>query len=371
MKYIFVADNDDYISDLIWQMRRVKNVEILSAENPRIKAINQNDKFYIPSDTVYPLIRSFVDKSIKKIIDNFRNKYEFRKTLSGLFPDFIFSKTNLSELKNYIFNDNNKYIVKPISGFMGAGARMISINTDLQTISIEIEEELKKFSGMYPNIFSNELIIEEYIKGRNEYAVDMYYNEDGNPVIINIYCHPAAKRKEYLQMLYYTNKKIFEDFYEQIISFFKKLNKIIHATSFPIHAEFKLDKKRHLIPVEFNTCRFGGMGLTDLTYYAFKFHPIKAFFDDFEPDWASLWQKYQKETFCWVLGYNGANLDTNKYHPDHNKFKDFLPKSSSLLAYKKLDYTKSPGFALAYLSTINNKDIENILNIEFRDCFIH
>lgn len=370
MKYIFVAKNGDYISDLVLSLQKNDDIKIIFAEELRLNKIKGSDKFYIPSDTVYPLVRQCIDIKRQKAIDVFRNKYEFRMEIANLFPAFTFAKISLSELENYSFNDDESYIVKPVVGFMGAGARVINKTSNLQKISIEIEDELKKFSNLYPNIFSNEIIIEQYVDGCDEYAVDMYYNEKGKPVILNIYCHPAAKRHEYLQMLYYTNKTIFERFYQQLISFFEDLNQVNHVISFPIHAEFKMNRSQKLIPIEFNTCRFGGMGLADLTYYAFGFNPIKAFFDDFSPDWDSLWAKYPEENFCWVLGYNAADLDINAYRPSHEKFRKLLPISSKLLAYKKLDYTKSPGFALAYLSCKEKKDLEDIVNIEFNDCFV-
>jgi hypothetical protein len=178
-----------------------------------------------------------------------------------------------------------------------------------------------------------------------------------------------AKRKEYLQMLYYTNKTIFDRFYEQLITFFADLNKFLEVESFPIHAEFKLDSSRRLIPVEFNTCRFGGMGLADLTFYAFNYNPIKAYFDDFVPDWQSIWSTRKKMNYCWILGYNAADLDTASLKPNHEKFKQLLPRNTQLLAYKELNHKKSAGFALAYLSTNNSEDIEKILSIEFNECF--
>ncbi|EKE01106.1 MAG: hypothetical protein ACD_21C00212G0002 [uncultured bacterium] len=41
--------------------------------------------------------------------------------------------------------------------------------------------------------------------------------------------------------------------------------------------------------IEVNSCRFGGMGLVDLTYHAFGFNPIKAYFDNFSSNWEEIW----------------------------------------------------------------------------------
>jgi ATP-grasp domain len=47
---------------------------------------------------------------------------------------------------------------------------------------------------------------------------------------------------------------------------------------FPIHAELKL-MKGELFPIEFNPMRFGGLGLGDLSYYAFGINPYKYYFE--------------------------------------------------------------------------------------------
>lgn len=203
MKYILLAKNNDYVSDLIWQLQDSAEVKIFFTDNLKIKEILGSDKFYIPSDTTYPLIRSLIDDKRQNIVDTLRDKHKFREKISTLFPNFTFDKINLAHLKNYVFKDSAKYIVKPVTGFMGAGARIISKDSNLQKVTIEIKEELRKFSNLYPNIFSDQVIVEQYIEGGDEYAVDMYYDANGKPVIVNIYCHPKAKRQEYLQMLYY------------------------------------------------------------------------------------------------------------------------------------------------------------------------
>lgn len=369
MNYVLLAKNGDYLSDLVLQLHSDNSIQVCFIEKLNSFGISDRDKFYIPSDTVYPLVRQYIDDNRKAIIDIFRDKYKFRMKIANLFPSFYFKKANLSELNDLIFPSSGKYIVKPVTGFMGAGAMVINNTSNLNVISSAIDEELKKFGHLYPNIFSNEVIIEQYIDGGNEYAVDMYYDENGIPVIINIYCHPEARRREYLQMLYYTNKGIFEKFYDELMVFFEKLNTELKILSFAIHAEFKLNASQQLIPIEFNPCRFGGMGLADLTYHAFTFNPVKSFFDSFHPKWDRIWDRHNKDTFCWILGYNPADYDLKNYKPDHEKFKHILP-SSSLIAYKELDFTKMPGFALAYLRIEQEEDLHSILSIEFNNCFI-
>ncbi len=64
----------------------------------------------------------------------------------------------------------------------------------------------------------SQFILEDFIDGE-EYAVDMFFDSKGNPHIINIYYHPIPKYSEYLHMLYYTNKEVFEKVYDKAMGF--------------------------------------------------------------------------------------------------------------------------------------------------------
>jgi len=49
MKYIFIAKNNDYISDLVWQLNKYDGIQILFAETLTLSELTEADKFYIPS----------------------------------------------------------------------------------------------------------------------------------------------------------------------------------------------------------------------------------------------------------------------------------------------------------------------------------
>lgn len=371
MHYIITADNNDYLSPLVLKFKREQNIDFFAAKEFVASGLQVQpiDKFYIPSDLVYPQVRIQIDAARQHIIDSFRDKYKFRQLLSGIFPQFSFQCMTLTELSSFKIANNKKFIVKPAVGFMGVGARVIDATTDLENVRNAITQELAKYASIYPGLFSCEVIVEEYIGDGDEYAVDMFYGEDGSVNIVNIYCHPEARRQEYLQMLYYTSQDIFAKYYIPIVDFFVALNKKLKITSLPIHAEFKLDATGNLVPIEFNSCRFGGMGLADLTYYAFSFSPIKAYFDNHQPDWQKIWQQHEGKYFCWILGYNAADFDVKTLQPNHEKFLQMLPQNAQVLAYEKLDHTKLPGFALAYLVCDHKEDLEAILAIEFNEVF--
>jgi hypothetical protein len=373
MNYIIVSSHGEYVSKLLLACKDDAEIRVLTADQAVANkiVITAKDKIYFSSDTIFNKIKFILDEDKIVIIEELRNKYEFRKKIAPLFPDFYFEKINLAALTKckLDFDLHERYFIKPLTGFMGGCARVVERNTDLPKLVAAIENELLKFSQLYPNLFANEFLIEQYIGDLDEYAVDMFYDASGKPVIINIYCHPVARRVEYLQMLYYTSKQIFDQYHEKVRHFFNDFNQDLAVKSFPIHAEFRLNKEGDLIPIEFNPGRFGGMGLADLTYYAFNFHPVKAYFADTKPNWQEILAVNSNRIFCWVLAYNAADRDLKKYAPNHEKFKKMLPHSANLLNYQELNYQTNPAFAIVYLSLTDEKDLQEILQLEFNDCF--
>ncbi|MGH7245491.1 MAG: ATP-grasp domain-containing protein, partial [Candidatus Levyibacteriota bacterium] len=347
MKYIITSKG--FISQNLTGLAELNDIKVLSDEALRKDSITltAKDVVYIPSENALEAVLSHMgDKKTKLAVEILKDKYACRKILKSLFPSFYFRKISLHNLKDFPIPKKKKLVIKPAKGFFGAGVRIIDTKTNLTALQKDIAQEIAKYSAFYSEsvLSKEELLIEEYITGE-EYAVDMYYNKEGKPVIMNIFHHPIPKYSEYFNVLYYTNKKTFEKFHNKLVKFFTLLNKHLHAKSFAIHAEFKYTKNQ-LIPVEFNPLRFGGWGLADLTQYAFGINPFDAFFKNTSPDWNTIWKTKKDDYFCWVLAYNGKGVDIKKMQPNHAMFQKDL---KTILHYNKLDYKKNPVFANAYI----------------------
>lgn len=361
MKRIITAAQSDYLSPLVTKLREELDIHFCTTDDVigLGDTIVQGDQIYLPSDTIYAAIQPHFDRYWQALIEPFRDKYQFRQKLSAQFPDFFFDKVSLSALADYSFDfaKSSRYIVKPTIGFMAGGTKVIDAKSDLSVVAAEISTELAAFNQLYPNIFSDELIIEAHIGDGEELAVDMYYDCDGKPVILNIYSHPMATNPAYAQLLYYTGKAVFDRYYQTLIEFFSTFNANNEIRQFPIHAEFKLDAKGQLVPIEFNVCRFGGMGLADLTQYAFSFDAVKAYFDEAHIDWSEQLASKGDEYYGWFLAYNPTDGV-----PDHDAFRGWFSNHAKILAYQKLDHTRLPAFAIVYFCAQKPKMLQALLD---------
>ena len=153
----------------------------------------------------YPLIYANSENAITWVLDNlpesnlssyiklFKDKIEFREMLKELYPDFYFQAIGLEELKN-TSSDNIKFpvVIKPAVGFLSFGVHTVKDDKEWKDAIAALEREMKQAAQMYPEhvVNSSKFIIEEMIEGE-EFAIDAYYDRDGEPVILNIFQQKA------------------------------------------------------------------------------------------------------------------------------------------------------------------------------------
>nr|VFJ86344.1 MAG: ATP-grasp domain-containing protein [Candidatus Kentron sp. H]VFJ95340.1 MAG: ATP-grasp domain-containing protein [Candidatus Kentron sp. H] len=373
MNYVITGGN--FTSHLLYELEGRFGINILTEEELRGSDISfgRNDKLFVPSQSSLDIVMERMDDPERLHgIEELSDKYQCRSLMRPMFPDFEFSRMELSEMKKDTFSPGGKYVIKPEKGFFGIGVRTLEDPRDIHAITEEIRKELDANSRFFAgSIFSGEkMIIEEFIEG-DEYAVDMFYSEEGRPVIVSLAYHPLPRRKEYDHVLYYTNHRIFQAIVRQAESFFTRLNAILNLRAFPIHAEFRITEAGDLLPIELNPLRYGGFGMADLSYWSFGQCPYYSFFQDQPYDWDGIWDAYRRNRhYAWILAYNGTGIDTDgiAIKDIHAKLRRFIG-DEPLIHYQGLEHRTNPVFAIAYLAEEKEQQLEKWLDVEFRDFF--
>ena len=110
----------------------------------------------------------------------------------------------------------------------------------------------KKF---YPEAVVNtsKFIIEEYIQGE-EYAVDAYYDKNGNPVILNIFHHPFFNSKDVSDRIYVMSTDIMIKYMAKFAMLLKEIGDKNNIKNFPLHIELRVTEDERIIPIEVNQC---------------------------------------------------------------------------------------------------------------------
>jgi hypothetical protein len=342
-----------------------EGMEVISSSD-----LLQSDLFFTPemkvmitSEACIETIKGRVDDARKRAIEVLKDKYEFRKIVADIYPDFKFQLVGVEEITH--LKIDRKSVIKPVKGCFGTAVREIVPQTDMEALKSELLEELNQNGAVLSeDVLSKEaFLVEQYIDGE-EYAVDMFYDSKGVPCILNIYHHPMPENKSYLHMMYNSSKKAFDKIYVQAVAYFKSLNEILKVRNFAIHSEFKEDKGS-LIPVEMNTMRFGGMGLGSMGYYAMGLNSYACFLNDTEPDWDAIWQGKEEDVFSYFIAYNAAGKSVLEYRPNREKLKQ---QFSQVLLERSFDYQKQLTFGVYCLKETEER-IGELLKIEFGDYF--
>ncbi len=258
-----IIENEFPIIDTPFLKSRNRYLEfnLLSEQNAIAILENGADILYSNSENVIEWIETNLQKTdYPAFIQLFKNKVQFREVIQSLFPDFYFDKVQFQELNKIdLSNIPFPVVLKPSVGFFSLGVYTIE-NTDEWTQTLlKLDDELKFIKSLYPLTVVNtdEFIIESYISGK-EFAVDCYFNEQGEAVILNILEHQFSSSKDVSDRLYFTSKQIITQLHDKTLAFLNRLSQLTGLKNFPLHLEMRVTSSGEIIPIEGNPMRFGG-----------------------------------------------------------------------------------------------------------------
>lgn len=185
------------------------------------------ERVCINSEAAMVDVVSRFDPVRQRAVGILKDKHKFREALADFYPDFYFAEVATSDLPGITLDPEKRYVVKPTLGCFGAAVRTIRGDADLSMLAGEIETDVARNAAVLSTsvLSSEKVIIEQYIEGE-EYAIDMFYDSAGQPVITNAYHHPMPANPAYLHMVYYSSREVYERLYKPAIVFLKKLNTI-------------------------------------------------------------------------------------------------------------------------------------------------
>ena len=230
-----------------------------------------------------PLLYTNSENSIEWITQNlgftrlpeliliFKNKARFRERIKSMYPDFFFKEVSFDQLDQLSSQALPfPFIIKPSVGFFSIGVHVVNNAEEWGKVVAKLKAEIGSLGHNFPGEVINvsNFILEEIIPG-DEFAVDVYYDRNGEPVVLNILKHLFSSAEDVSDRVYITSKQIIEEHLESFTQFLSKMGDLIELRGFPMHIEFRVDSNNHIIPIEVNPMRFAGWCVTDIAWYAF------------------------------------------------------------------------------------------------------
>ncbi|MCK8828547.1 ATP-grasp domain-containing protein [Natroniella acetigena] len=310
---------------------------------------------------------SFTDLPEK--IDVFKDKFKFRKLLRDMYPDFYFKEISFEKLDKINIDEiEMPFIIKPSVGFFSMGVYQVNSALEWEKVRKKLKKEVNNMGDNYPEevINTNKFIIEENIEGK-EFAIDLYYNNEGKPVILNILEHIFSSGEDVNDRVYITSKKIIEKYHNLFLDFLSEMGKLINLNGFPMHIEFRVDNDGNIVPIEVNPMRFAGWCTTDVAYYAYEINVYEYFFKQKEPSWEKILKNKEDKIYSIVVADLPNDINSNDIIGiNYEKFSSYFENP---LEMRRIDYNKYGVFAFLFAETSSDNwgELEKILRSDLKE----
>lgn len=285
-----------------------------------------------------------------RAIDLCKDKAAFRRTLKPLYPNYVFEEYAQEELENLNPAEvNYPVVIKPSTGFFSLGIYPVFNEDDWRGALEDIAEHSSSWSNVYNASVINDtqFLVESYIEG-DEYAIDAYYDDEGRPVVLNIFKHDFAGADDVADRLYYTSKHLIESQLERMQGFLSHANEYLGFKGFPFHAEVRVQSDGVVIPIEFNPLRFAGLCTTDTSFFAYGIKTYEYYLRDKKPDWKTLLQGKDDFIYPMILLCKPGFDSSREYEFDYETLQRSFRK---VLALRKTDFAHANTFGFLFPET--------------------
>jgi len=303
-------------------------------------------------------------------VNLFKDKVKFRALTKELNPGLFYQAISLDDLRTISIKDFPKpFVIKPSVGFFSFGVYTVANDEAWEHIVNSIYEEVEAVKQIYPVevLDTTTFIAEEFING-TEYAFDAYFDNDGNPVILNILKHIFSSDADTSDRVYLSSADIIRENLERFGNFLKQVGNLVGLKNFPMHVEVRVDDSGKIIPIEVNPLRFGGWCTTaDFTFHAYGFNSYHYLLTQQKPDWERILKDKEGKIFSIIVLNNstGEKVENIKDF-DYDKLRSCFEKP---LFLSKADHKTYHifGFVFAETKLQNFSEIEYILKSDLRE----
>lgn len=330
-------------------------------------------KLYANSENAITwLNHNLPDLSLTKQVNIMKNKSGLRNMLNDVYPDYFFKEVKTEDLNTLNIEDIPlPFVIKPNVGFFSLGVHVVNSKDEWKKTKKTITQTLNDIKILYPKevLNINSFIIEEYIDGK-EIAVDAYYNDKGEAVILNILRHYFASDKDTSDRLYTSSKSIITKYLQPLESFLNNLNKKTGLKNFPLHLEVRLTAAGKFIPIEINPLRFAGWCCTDSAFYSYGINTYEYFMKNKIPDWKTILKGKEGKIYTLCVLNNSSTIPTSEIKGFD--YENFVKNFKKPLCIRKVDFASQNFFGFLFTETEESAktELNLILNSDFADYII-
>ncbi|ADU64143.1 MAG: ATP-grasp domain-containing protein [Pseudodesulfovibrio sp.] len=289
-----------------------------------------------------------------------KDKARFREVTACLYPDYRFARVTAEGLGAFDPAGFPKpFVIKPSRGFFSLGVHVVCLDSQWPATAAALERERATMNAQYPEsvVDAGEFIVEAAIQGE-EYAIDVYFDAKGEPVVTNILHHRFASEDDVSDRLYYTSPQIVRTWLGPFTEAARRIGLACGFHDFPMHLEVRVGADGAILPIEANPLRFAGWCVADITAHAWGFNPYECYLADTRPDWPAILDAKSAAgegdaVHAMVIGdlpsaMDGATITRVDYD-------GFAALFDTVLELRRMDYTAYPVFAFVFAKAASDR----------------
>lgn len=323
---------------------------ILSSDDFEAAASRPGARIYSNSENAIGWIAEHLSATdLPRQIELFKDKVAFRELIADLYPDYRFFGIATGELRDF---DPTRlrapFVVKPAVGFFSMGVHVVETAAEWPAVVARIEREVEQFAAVYPEqvLALDRFVAEEVIAGE-EFAVDVYFDADGEPVLVNVLTHLFASADDVSDRVYLTNAETVDRLGPPAMEFLSEVGRRAGLVNFPMHAELRIDADGSIAPIEINPMRFGGWCATDLAHFAYGVSPYSCYLRGEHPDWDAIARETAGRTTAMIVSDLPGTVDLAAI--ESVDYDAFSARFSNVLELRPTDFNRYPVFAFSFV----------------------
>lgn len=282
-----------------------------------------------------------------------KDKARFREATACLYPDYRFERVLADGLEAFDPAGFPKpFVIKPSRGFFSLGVHVVCGDEQWPATAATLMRDRATMNAQYPEsvVDAGEFIVEAVIQGE-EYAIDVYFDATGEPVVTNILHHRFASEDDVSDRLYYTSPQIITTWLGPFTEAARCIGLACGFHDFPMHLEVRVGADGAVLPIEANPLRFAGWCVADITAHAWGFNPYECYLADIRPDWPAILDGKSAAgegdaVYAMVIGDLPPGVDgATVARVDYDGFAALF---DSVLEMRRMDCTAYPVFAFVF-----------------------
>jgi len=297
-----------------------------------------------------------------------KDKIAFRETLKGLHSDYLFAGHDQDSLKKINPTELQfPLILKPSVGFFSLGVQRIEDARGWSLAISDLDSMISKSNGLYPDgVLNNQHFVLEAVIPGDEFAVDCYFDHQGQPVVLNLMQHLFASEAHMNDRVYYTSGEVITKHLKTVTDYLEKLGPLFQLVNFSAHIELRIHKgEAHAI--EINPLRFGGWCSTaDTAFHAWGMNIYELLMAGERPDWKHLVQEHKDIYALLVLDNSSGVAGTGIKTFDYDRL---MSQVAHPLELRKTNFRQFPlfGFLMCRISSGSLNDLDGLLHSDLRE----